>query len=203
MRVFGITGGIATGKSTVSRMITELGFTVIDADEIAHQVMEPCQEAYKKVVAHFGEGILLENQEIDRKKLGSIVFHDEGKRQLLNSLVHPSVRKEMARQQKEAEDRGERAVFLDIPLLYENGLERFVEKVIVVYTDEKTQLERLMKRNQLREEDALARIHSQMPIEEKKKRADEVIDNRGSREETRRQVIKILQKYDLIIIDKS
>lgn len=198
MRVFGITGGIATGKSTVSGMIEKLGFTVIDADQIAHQVMEPGQEAYEKVVEHFGDNILLDDGRIDRKKLGAIVFHDEKKRQLLNSLVHPAVRKEMYSLMEAAKKRGEKAVFLDIPLLYENGLEHLVEKVIVVYTDEGTQLERLMARNHLTREDALARIRSQMPIEEKKNRADEVIDNRGSLEKTREQLRKVLQKYNLI-----
>lgn len=203
MRIFGITGGIATGKSTVSSMIKEYGLNVIDADVIAHQVMEPGQEAYEKVVSHFGTDILLENDHIDRKKLGDIVFYDEDKRLLLNSLVHPAVRKAMQKQQKEAEERGEKAVFLDIPLLYENGLEHLVEKVIVVYTDVNTQLERLMARNHLTEEAAMARIRSQMPIEEKKQRADEVIDNRGSLANTRKQLVNILQKYDLIAYDGS
>ncbi len=198
MRVFGITGGIATGKSTVSNMIKEFGFTVIDADVVAREVMEPGREAYMKVVEHFGKEILLDNEQIDRQKLGAIVFHNEEKRQLLNSLVHPAVRKEMLKQKEEAERRGEKAVFLDIPLLYEGRLTYLVEKVIVVYTDVNTQLKRLMSRNQLSKDEALARIHSQMSIEEKRKLADEVIDNRGSLDQTRQQLVAILQKYDLI-----
>lgn len=198
MRVFGITGGIATGKSTVSNMIKEFGFTVIDADVVAREVMEPGREAYMKVVEHFGKEILLDNEQIDRQKLGAIVFHNEEKRQLLNSLVHPAVRKEMLKQKEDAERRGEKAVFLDIPLLYEGRLTYLVEKVIVVYTDVNTQLKRLMSRNQLSKDEALARIHSQMSIEEKRKLADEVIDNRGSLDQTRQQLVAILQKYDLI-----
>lgn len=198
MRVFGITGGIATGKSTVSNMIKEFGFTVIDADVVAREVMEPGREAYMKVVEHFGKEILLDNEQIDRQKLGAIVFHNEEKRQLLNSLVHPAVRKEMLKQKEEAERRGEKAVFLDIPLLYEGRLTYLVEKVIVVYTDVNIQLKRLMSRNQLSKDEALARIHSQMSIEEKRKLADEVIDNRGSLDQTRQQLVAILQKYDLI-----
>lgn len=198
MRVFGITGGIATGKSTVSNMIKEFGFTVIDADVVAREVMEPGREAYMKVVEHFGKEILLDNEQIDRQKLGAIVFHNEEKRQLLNSLVHPAVRKEMLKQKEDAERRGEKAVFLDIPLLYEGRLTYLVEKVIVVYTDVNIQLKRLMSRNQLSKDEALARIHSQMSIEEKRKLADEVIDNRGSLDQTRQQLVAILQKYDLI-----
>ena len=198
MRVFGITGGIATGKSTVSNMIKEFGFTVIDADVVAREVMEPGREAYMKVVEHFGKEILLDNEQIDRQKLGAIVFHNEEKRQLLNSLVHPAVRKEMLKQKEDAERRGEKAVFLDIPLLYEGRLTYLVEKVIVVYTDVNTQLKRLMSRNQLSKDEALARIHSQMSIEEKRKLADEVIDNRGSLDQTRQQLVAILQNYDLI-----
>lgn len=196
-QVIGITGSIATGKSTVSNMIKELGFTVVDADIAARVVVEPGQEAYKKIVETFGEEILQPTGEIDRKKLGNIVFNNEEKRLQLNSIVHPAVRKWMNDQKEEAFQRGEQVVFLDIPLLYESKLTHMTDKVIVVYVDEKTQLERLMKRNELSEEEAKARINSQMSIEEKRKLADAVIDNRGSLEETKQQLISILTEWKI------
>lgn len=196
-QVIGITGSIATGKSTVSNMIKELGFTVVDADIAARVVVEPGQEAYKKIVETFGEEILQPTGEIDRKKLGNIVFNNEEKRLQLNSIVHPAVRKWMNDQKEEAFQRGEQVVFLDIPLLYESKLTHMTDKVMVVYVDEKTQLERLMKRNELSEEEAKARINSQMSIEEKRKLADAVIDNRGSLEETKQQLISILTEWKI------
>lgn len=196
-QVIGITGSIATGKSTVSTMIKELGFTVIDADIAARVVVEPGQKAYKKIVETFGEEILQPTGEIDRKKLGNIVFNNEEKRLQLNSIVHPAVRKWMNDQKEAAFQRGEQVVFLDIPLLYESKLTHMTDKVIVVYVDEKTQLERLMKRNELSEEEAKARINSQMSIEEKRKLADAVIDNRGSLEETKQQLISILTEWKI------
>ena len=163
--VIGITGSIATGKSTVSKMIKELGYTVVDADIVARVVVEPGEEAYQKIVEHFGEEILLANGEIDRKKLGDLVFQNEEKRLLLNSIVHPAVRKKMNEEKELAFRRGEKVVFLDIPLLYESNLTYMVDKVLVVYVDQTTQLERLMNRNHLTKEEALARITSQLSIE--------------------------------------
>jgi len=197
-KTLGVTGGIATGKSTVSKMIRDYGFTVIDADVAARKVVEPGEKAYSLVVEHFGEDILLENGEIDRKKLGQIVFHNEDKRNLLNSIVHPEVRKWMLVRKEEAFGRGERAVFLDIPLLFESNLMWMVDQVIVVYTDEATQIKRLMVRNGLSEEEALARIKAQMPIEEKRKLGDAVIDNRGSLSDTKKQLESLLKRWNLL-----
>ncbi len=197
-KTIGITGGIATGKSTISKMVAELGFTVIDADVVAREVVEPGMNAYRSIVEHFGKDILLENGAIDRKKLGEIVFHNEDKRKLLNSIVHPEVRKVMLEKRDQAFQRGEKAVFLDIPLLYESGLTWMVDVVLVVYTDEKTQLQRLMKRNHFSKDEALARIRSQMPIEDKRKRADAVIDNRGPVEQSKQQLHTILKNWELL-----
>lgn len=197
-KTIGITGGIATGKSTISKMVVELGFTVIDADVVAREVVEPGMNAYRSIVEHFGKDILLENGAIDRKKLGEIVFHNEDKRKLLNSIVHPEVRKVMLEKRDQAFQRGEKAVFLDIPLLYESGLTWMVDVVLVVYTDEKTQLQRLMKRNHFSKDEALARIRSQMPIEDKRKRADAVIDNRGPVEQSKQQLHTILKNWELL-----
>lgn len=196
--VIGITGSIATGKSTVSKMIKELGYTVVDADIVARVVVEPGEEAYQKIVEHFGEEILLANGEIDRKKLGDLVFQNKEKRLLLNSIVHPAVRNKMNEEKELAFRRGEKVVFLDIPLLYESNLTYMVDKVLVVYVDQPTQLERLMNRNHLTKEEALARITSQLSIEQKRERADAVIDNRGTIEQTKTQLLSILKDWKIL-----
>ena len=196
--VIGITGSIATGKSTVSKMIKELGYTVVDADIAARVVVEPGEEAYQKIVEHFGKEILLANGEIDRKKLGDLVFQNEEKRLLLNSIVHPAVRKKMNDEKELAIFRGEKVVFLDIPLLYESNLTYMVDKVLVVYVDQTTQLERLMNRNHLTKEEALARITSQLSIEQKRERADAVIDNRGTIEQTKTQLLSVLKDWKIL-----
>ncbi|MBY8913192.1 dephospho-CoA kinase [Bacillus sp. YC2] len=193
--VIGLTGGIASGKSTVARMLIERGITVIDADIIAKQAVEKGMPAYGQIIDAFGEGILLENGELDRRKLGSIVFTDEQKRLALNKIVHPAVRAEMMKQRDEAVSRHEPFVVLDIPLLYESKLEYLVDKVIVVTVTAETQLKRLMERNSLTEEEALSRITSQMPLADKTKRADIVIDNSGSVEKTKQQLDDILKSW--------
>ncbi|MCU9614175.1 dephospho-CoA kinase [Caldibacillus lycopersici] len=195
--VIGVTGGIATGKSTVSALIKEQGFTVIDADIAARQVVEPGEVAHQQIIENFGIDLLLENGQINRQKLGSIVFHDEEKRQLLNSIVHPEVRKKMNDEKQAAFERGEQVIFLDIPLLFESKLTAMVEKIIVVYVDEQTQLSRLMNRNGLSKEDALSRIQSQISIEEKVKLGDAIIDNRGSIEDTKHQLLAIFEKWNI------
>jgi dephospho-CoA kinase len=193
----GITGGIATGKSTVSHMLKELGYPVVDADLLVREVQRPGEEVYRQIVEKFGGEILLENGEINRKKLGDIVFTNPEKRRLLNAIVHPAVRRRMREEKERALKEREKALFLDIPLLFESGLFSEVDKVMVVYADEKTQLERLMKRNNLTKEEAYFRIRSQMPIEEKRRRADRVIDNRGPLENTKKQLLEILAEWGI------
>jgi len=193
MRI-GLTGGIACGKSTVSNMFRERGALIIDADVIAREVVEPGKEAWQKIIECFGREILLENQEIDRAKLGSIVFTDEKARQQLNAIVHPAVRKRMNELALAGEAAGKPLIIFDIPLLFESKLEHLVEKIIVVYCPEEKQLERLMKRNGFSEIEAMNRIKSQISIEEKKKKGDFVIDNSGSIEETEKQVDAIYSR---------
>ncbi|WP_409297284.1 dephospho-CoA kinase [Peribacillus sp. SCS-26] len=197
-KVIGITGGIASGKSTVSGYIRELGFTVIDADAAARIVVEPGQAAYEQIVEHFGPAILSDNGTIDRPKLGAVIFNDEGERLKLNSIVHPAVRKWMEEQKAEAFLRGEKTVFMDIPLLFESRIGYMVDAVILVYVNELTQLARLMARNSFSKEEAEARIASQMPLREKKTLADAVIDNEDSREETKEQLQKLLREWEII-----
>ncbi|MCY9186909.1 dephospho-CoA kinase [Bacillus halotolerans] len=190
--VIGLTGGIASGKSTVANMLIDKGITVIDADIIAKQAVEKGMPAYRKIIDEFGEDILLENGDIDRRKLGALVFTNEQKRLALNSIVHPAVREEMLKRRDESIANQETFVVLDIPLLFESKLESLVDKIIVVSVTKELQLERLTKRNQLTEEEALSRIRSQIPLEEKVSRADNVIDNSGTLEETKQQLEEIL-----------
>ncbi|MFC5543092.1 MAG: dephospho-CoA kinase [Bacilli bacterium] len=196
--IIGLTGSIASGKSTVSNMLKEYGFPIVDADVVARQVVEPGSETLKKIAEAFGEEVLTENGELDRKKLGSIIFNDEEKRQLLNSIIHPAIRKEMLRQRDEYLEKGEKTVIMDIPLLFESKLQHFVDKILVVSVSEDVQLERLMKRNQLTEEEAKARIQSQLPLSVKEQGADAVINNNGSIEETRKQLEQILKDWDVL-----
>ena len=190
MDVIGLTGGIASGKSTVAAMLKGLGATVIDADEASRAVVEPGTPGLEAVVDAFGPEVL-DGERLDRWKLGAIVFEDEAARRRLEAITHPLIRAWMAERQREAEERGEERVVLDIPLLYESGLERGLKAVIVVYAPAEVEMERLMARSVLDEEEAGRRITAQLPIEEKKARATYVIDNSGSREETLEQVQKV------------
>jgi dephospho-CoA kinase len=194
----GLTGGIASGKSTVTGMIRELGIPVIDADQVARDVVKAGEEAYTQIVATFGRDILQANGEIDRAKLGAIVFHSEQERKKLNAIVHPAVRRRMMREKEAYVQSGAKTIVLDIPLLFESELTHFIDKVIVVYVDDDVQLERLMKRNGFSKEEALARIGSQMPLREKVKKADAVINNNGTVEETRQQLLQILTEWDAL-----
>lgn len=190
--IIGLTGGIACGKSTVSRMLAERDARIIDADLIAREVVRPGEEAWSLVVERFGRDILLANDELDRAKLGSLVFSDEQARLDLNAIVHPAIRGRMRQLTKEAQEEGIVLIVLDIPLLYESKLEYMVEKVVVVYCTVNLQLERLMKRNGFDEEEARRRIASQMSIEDKRLRADYVIDNSGTLTETEQQVDELV-----------
>ncbi|CRK84378.1 dephospho-CoA kinase [Neobacillus massiliamazoniensis] len=195
--VIGLTGGIASGKSTVSNMFKEMNILVIDADVEARLAVEKGQPAYEKILAEFGDNILLPNEEIDRQKLGSIIFHRSEKRQLLNGIVHPEVRKRMKRQIEEAKEQGEEIVVLDIPLLFESKLMYMVDKTLLVYVDNAIQLQRLMARNHLSKQEAEARIQSQMPLAEKVGLADEVIHNNGAITDTKKQLITILANWGI------
>ncbi len=190
--IIGLTGGIASGKSTVSALLKEHGIPIVDADLIAREVVEPGKPVYQQIVEYFGEGILLADRQIDRKKLGEIVFSEESKRQALNAIVHPEVRKEMSRQAQDALKRGNKLVVMDIPLLFESKLEHMVDKIVLVYVPADIQLTRLMERDEIDEQQAMKRIRAQLPIETKKAVADYIIDNSGTREQTREQVERLL-----------
>lgn len=185
----GLTGGIATGKSYVVSVLRELGCEVIDADAVAHQVMEPGQVAYQEIVAHFGCEILAPDQKIDRAKLGAIVFADAEQRQRLNAIVHPRVFEAQAQWMAGIADRHPEAiVIIEAALMIETGSYKRFDKLVVVYCEPELQLARLMERNQLPREQAQARIAAQLPSAEKLKYADYRIDTSLSFEDTRRQV---------------
>lgn len=201
--IIGLTGSIATGKSTVANMFRELDIPVIDADILAREVVEPGETAYKKVVQSFGEDILLEDQTLNRKRLGEIVFSDEVKRKQLNNIVHPAIRKRMIEKRDHFITAGNRCIVLDIPLLFESKLEHFADKTLVVYVNQEIQLQRLMKRNEFTEEEAMQRILSQMPVEEKAARADRTINNNGSKEETYAQLKQLLKEWNVLEADNQ
>ena len=186
--IIGLTGGIASGKSTVSNYLAELGAIIIDADKIAHEIMEKGKTAYWQVIEAFGREILAENGEIDRSRLGKIVFNNLEKKKILEEITHPQVIREM--REKIEEYRAEnKVIVLDIPLLFEAGLEFMVDEIWVVYVDRGTQLQRLMARDGLSYEEANKRIQAQMSLEKKRVLADFVINNKGNIEDLKRQVL--------------
>jgi dephospho-CoA kinase len=196
--VVGLTGGIASGKSTVANMFKEMGIEVIDADIEARKAVEIGEAAYEQIVTYFGEGILNDDHTINRSKLAEIIFNDSVKRQKLNEIVHPDVRRRMNEKKEAAILRGDQVVVLDIPLLFESGLKHMVDVVLLVYVEKDVQLQRLMDRNLLTKEEALARIQSQMPIEDKRKLADKVINNNGTIDDTKKQLIELLTDWKTI-----
>lgn len=194
MNLIGLTGGIATGKSAVAEMFRQLGMTIIDLDVLARKVVEPGLPAYNDVVKRFGRDILCPEGAIDREKLGGIVFNDKSARRDLEAITHPRVIELMMKMVREAEEKGAGPIMVDIPLLMEIGPVSWIETVVLVYADPETQLRRLMERDQCDKERAQARINSQMPIVEKKEKADIVIDNSGALEDTRKQVLEAWEK---------
>ena len=194
-KILGLTGGIAMGKSTISNFLRDKGIPIVDADEIAHAVLE-FKAVKVQLVKAFGTPILNEQKQVDRKQLGKIVFGESKKLGELNQIVQPVIRQEIIRQLKSFTT--ESVVVLDAPVLFEQGYETLVDCIIVVSTTPAEQLRRLMERNHLTREDAQKRIDAQMPIEIKQKKADVTIDSSGSIEATQKQVIEWLVKQNLL-----
>lgn len=192
--ILGLTGGIATGKSTVSHFFKEYGIPVVDADVGAREVVQPGAPALKKIREIFGNQVFLESDELDREKLGKIIFDNEKKREQLNECLKEDIQKWILNEKNCLIKEGYNLIVLDIPLLFEAQYDKEVDEVMVVGVDAKTQLDRLMQRNQLSLEEAQARIDAQMPLEEKMKKADRVIENNGTKRETREQVLKWLNE---------
>jgi dephospho-CoA kinase len=194
----GLTGGIASGKSTVAEMLRERGYPVLDADSLAREFLEPGQDAYKEVVAHFGRRILTPAGGVDRKKLAAIVFSDSGERVKLNQILHPRIRDVVA-QWFAALDRsgGPALAFEDAALILESGARDSLDRIVVCWCRPEQQMERLRARG-MSEEDAGRRIAAQMPIDEKCKLADQVIDCSGSIAETEKHLDDVLAKLTRI-----
>jgi len=189
----GLTGGIATGKSTVARMFARRGAAVIDADEMVRELQKPGSTVYEAIVDAFGPHILRGDGTIDRKSLGELVFRDEQLRRRLETIVHPALVSAVERQVAELRTQGVPVCVVELPLLMEAEAERRFDCVVVVTAPEEVQVARLMADRGLSREEALARIGSQMPLGEKERRADVVIENGGALQETERRVQEVYE----------
>ena len=188
----GLTGGIATGKSTVSAMFRNLGAEIIDADRLARDVVAPGEPALAEIARVFGPHVLLPDGSLDRKALGTVVFADAEQRRTLERITHPAIRERFARRLADLESaRFTGVVLFDAAVLVESGNHRNMDRLVVVVTDEATELARLMARDGLAHEEALARVRSQLPVAEKAKLADHVIDNTGDRARTAARVREV------------
>lgn len=188
----GLTGGIATGKSTVSTMFAHLGAKVVDADLLAREVVMPGQPVLAQIVKEFGPDVLQEDGSLDRKRLGAVVFADGEKRKRLEEITHPAIRARQQRILSVYEEEGfEGVIIWDVALLIETSAAKGMDRVVVVIADSDTELRRLVARDGFSEEDARRRMASQMPLSEKVKVADYVIDNSGTRAETERRVREV------------
>ncbi|MGZ3567759.1 MAG: dephospho-CoA kinase [Thermodesulfobacteriota bacterium] len=204
MLIVGLTGGVASGKTAVSGVLKEEGAYIIDADQIARELVQPHQPAWNELVRAFGEEILQEDGSIDRKKLADRVFADPNQRKLLNQILHPLITEEMDRRTKEIGQKNPQAiVVIDAPLLIEVGYHRQVDKVMVVTSTQAQQVERLKGRDGISFEEALRILSSQMPIEEKVKLADFVIRNEGSLAEVRERTKEVFQELKKIALQRD
>lgn len=190
-RVIGITGGIASGKSNVCSVVSSLGYPVIDCDSITMELSVPDAPIYKAIVQRFGKEYLLDDGSLNRKKLGKLIFNNSAAKLVLNQATHPIIVEEIKKRIKEISDG---LIFVEIPLLYEAKLEYLCDKVICVFLNKKQQVIRLMSREGIDEDYALSKIHSQMDLYMKKELADYVINSQGSFEETKEQVICLIEK---------
>ena len=192
--IVGLTGGIVGGKSTVASMFKDLGAKIIDADRLGHGVILPYKPAWKKIIKLFGEDILKNDLTINREKLGKIVFANQALLKKLNEITHPEIIKLIKKEINLARDKThnqEKILIIDAALIYETKIDTLMDKIIVVYIEEDEQIKRLIKRNNLSKDEALQRVKSQIPMKEKIKMADYVIDNNSSLDKTKKQVAKI------------
>lgn len=196
----GLTGGIGVGKSYVCKIFTELGCYVFDADQVSRDVVNPGRLGYEKVVAEFGQEILNSDGTIDRAKLGQIVFNDKEKRERLNELLHPIIIDEQNKLMLDVLAKDSKAiVIMDAALMIETGSYKRFDKLIVVFCDQETQIERIIKRNNFSREQAEARIAAQMPTEEKRRYADIEIDTSEGYEQTDKRVKEVYQELQALV----
>ncbi|HCY1746478.1 dephospho-CoA kinase [Staphylococcus aureus] len=196
-KVIGLTGGIASGKSTVSELLSVFGFKVVDADKAAREAVKKGSKGLAQVREVFGDEAIDENGEMNRRYMGDLVFNHPEKRLELNAIIHPIVRDIMEEEKQEYLKQGYN-VIMDIPLLFENELENTVDEVWVVYTSESIQMDRLMQHNNLSLEDAKARVYSQISIDKKSRMADHVIDNLGDKLELKQNLERLLEEEGYI-----
>ena len=188
MKIVGLTGGISSGKSTVSSYFKQLEIPVIDADEVARKVVEPNSQGAIEIRKTFGSDVFEEDGSLNRQKLGALIFSNAENRQKLDELLQPLIKIMILDEIEEHRQKGENMIVLDLPLLFEKQYEELCEEIIVVYIPRELQLERLMRRNQYTKQEALSRIDSQLSIEEKRKRATVLLDNQGTIQQLYQQV---------------
>jgi len=199
MILVGLTGGVATGKSTVAMMFKQCGAAVINADLLARQVVEPGKPAWRAIVKLFGKTVLNQDRSLDRQALGSIIFHKPKKRRQLERIIHPRVAREQARLTKAITRKDPNAVVIyEVPLLFEAGVDKRVDKIIVVTADRNIQIARLKKRNGLSRAEAIRRIRSQMPLAKKTQQADHLLNGTLPRPSLRRQVGQLFRSLHLL-----
>ena len=196
MIVVGLTGGIATGKTTVAKMFKRCGAIVIDADQLAREVVRPGRPAWREIVKTFGDEVLKRDKSVDRHALGAIVFRDRRKLKRLERIIHPRVAREQQRLVRRIARRSPHAVIVyEVPLLFESGAHKRVDKIIVVIADRQTQIARLARRNGLTRSEALRRIKHQMPLDQKVRRADVVLDGTKDKALMTAEVRQLIHRF--------
>lgn len=196
MKWIGLTGGIATGKSTVAKMIRDLGLPVIDADSLAREVVQAKSLGLAAVVAAFGPDILKPDQSLDRSRLGQIIFSDSAKRDRLEKILHPLIQEKKNTERRRLENEGVEIAFYDVPLLFEKNLEKDFDKTVLVYCSRDEQIQRMVERNQLSVQEAELRLQSQLPIDDKLKKAHFVIFNREGLSELRANTSAVVKELN-------
>lgn len=198
MKWIGLTGGIASGKSTVAKMLRDFGLPVVDADELARKVVEKGSVGLQKVIDHFGVEVLTLDGQLDRSKLGQIVFKNKDKLILLESLLHPEIQRLKTEERLRLEREGATVAFYDVPLLFEKSLQDEFDATLLVYCDPELQLSRLMSRNSISEERAKEMLSQQMPLDEKKLHSDFIIMNNADLLQLRSNLKQVLNELDII-----
>lgn len=194
MKWTGLTGGIATGKSTVKKLLEGRGIPVIDADQISHRLSEPGAQGYINIVSQFGNDILFEDKSLDRKKLARLIFSDSTKKDILEGILHPLIKDEVQALRAQFEKSGVQRCFYDVPLLFEKNLKNQFDCVVLVWCDRVIQMDRLTRRSNLSETEAVLRIENQIPLVEKVAASDYCLDNSGSLHELETQLDNLLSR---------
>ena len=192
MKVIGLTGGIASGKSTVTKLLRQYGLDVLDADAIAWELAQPNNKLWQSYVDRYGERVLLSDQQLNRQAVADIVFSQPEEKAWMDGMAHPIIKAEIQNQLNHLSEAGKKAAVIDVPLLYEAGWDKLVDEVWLVYVDSEVQLQRLMARNGYDVQEAARRIKAQMPLAEKRRKAQVVIDNNGTAQELAERVKNLL-----------